>query len=45
MVAKPLFMDTGGFYALLSAECGAHKKAAALMEESRHTRRRAVTTD
>ncbi len=40
-----LFIDSGGFYALVSAESAAHKDAVAIMEESRRTRRRAVTTD
>jgi uncharacterized protein len=46
MAAEPFFIDSGGFYALVSAESGAaHTEAAAIMEESRRTRRRAVTTD
>jgi predicted nucleic acid-binding protein len=45
MAAEPLFIDSGGFYALVSAESAAHKNAIAIMEESRRTRRRAVTTD
>ena len=40
-----LFIDSGGFYALVSAESAAHKDAVAIMEESCRTRRRAVTTD
>ncbi len=44
MAADPLFIDAGGFYALVS-EGQAHKEAAAIMEESRRVRRRAVTTD
>ncbi|HSY19692.1 MAG TPA: PIN domain-containing protein [Candidatus Acidoferrales bacterium] len=45
MAAEPLFVDSGGFYALVSAESAAHKEAVTIMEEARRTRRRAVTTD
>ena len=45
MAAEPLFIDSGGFYALISAESAAHADAVAIMEESRRARRRAVTTD
>ena len=45
MATEPLFIDSGGFYALISLESAAHEKAAAIMEESRRVRRRAVTTD
>jgi hypothetical protein len=45
MAAEPLFIDSGGFYALVSAESASHQKAVEIMEESRHIRRRAVTTD
>lgn len=45
MASRPLFVDTGGFYALVSAEDPSHKKAIALREEASRTRRRAVTTD
>ena len=45
MATEPLFIDSGGFYALISAESAAHEKAAAIMEESRRIRRRGVTTD
>jgi predicted nucleic acid-binding protein len=45
MVSEPLFIDTGGFYALVAAKSPAHQNAVAIMEESRRTRRRAVTTD
>jgi predicted nucleic acid-binding protein len=45
MAAEPLFIDSGGFYALVSAESAAHKDAVAIMEESHRTHRRAVTTD
>jgi predicted nucleic acid-binding protein len=45
MAAEPLFIDSGGFYALVSAESAPHADAVAIMEESRRVRRRAVTTD
>jgi predicted nucleic acid-binding protein len=45
MVPEPLFIDSGGFYALVSAESAAHADAVAIMEESRRVRRRALTTD
>jgi hypothetical protein len=45
MAAEPLFIDSGGFYALVSAESAPHADAVAIMEESRRGRRRAVTTD
>ncbi len=45
MAAEPLFIDSGGFYALVSAESATHADAVAIMEESRRGRRRAVTTD
>jgi uncharacterized protein len=45
MASEPLFMDTGGFFALLSAEDASHRKASAVMEEAGRIRRRAVTTD
>ncbi len=45
MAAEPLFIDSGGFYALVSAERATHAEAVAIMEESRRGRRRAVTTD
>ena len=45
MAAEPLFIDSGGFYAMMSAESAAHRDAVAIMEESHRTRRRAVTTD
>lgn len=44
MAADPLFIDSGGFYALIS-DGGPHNKAAAVMEAARHSRRRALTTD
>jgi uncharacterized protein len=45
MAPEPLFIDSGGFYALVSEESVAHRDAVAIMEESRRTRRRTVTTD
>jgi predicted nucleic acid-binding protein len=45
MAAEPLFIDSGGFYALVSLESGAHKRAVEIMQESAHLRRRAITTD
>jgi predicted nucleic acid-binding protein len=45
MEVEPIFIDSGGFYALVSAESAAHRDAVAIMEESHRTRRRAVTTD
>ena len=45
MAAEPLFIDTGGFYALVSGEGVAHKQAAAIMEAAASHRRHAVTTD
>jgi predicted nucleic acid-binding protein len=45
MAPEPLFIDSGGFYALVSAQSAAHADAVAIMEESRRTRRRAATTD
>ena len=45
MTPKPLFIDSGGFYALVSADSAAHKDAAAIMEKAREVHRRAVTTD
>jgi predicted nucleic acid-binding protein len=45
MAVEPIFMDTGGFFALLSAEDASHRKASAVMEEAGRLRRRAVTTD
>jgi uncharacterized protein len=45
MVTEPLFIDTGGFYALVSTEEPSHEKAFAIREEAGRIRRRAVTTD
>ena len=45
MAAEPIFMDTGGFFALLSAEDASHRKASAVMEEAGQAHRSVVTTD
>ncbi|HWF19631.1 MAG TPA: hypothetical protein VG754_10200, partial [Verrucomicrobiae bacterium] len=45
MAAEPLFIDSGGFYALISAESKFHKLAVTIMEEAARGHRRAVTTD
>jgi uncharacterized protein len=45
MAPEPLFIDSGGFYALVSAQSTVHADAVAIMEESRRAKRRAVTTD
>jgi len=45
MALKPLFIDSGGFYALVSAESVVHASAVTIMEEAQRGRRRAVTTD
>ena len=45
MAAEPLFIDTGGFYALVSPESQSHKLAVELMQAAAQERRRAVTTD
>ena len=45
MADEPLYIDSGGFYALVSAESASHAHAVAIMEESRQVRRRVVTTD
>jgi len=45
MAPESLFIDSGGFYALVSVDCVAHTDAVVIMEESRRARRRAVTTD
>jgi uncharacterized protein len=45
MAAEPLFIDSGGFYALVSAKSAMHADAAAIMEDSRRVKRRVVTTD
>ena len=45
MASEPIFIDTGGFYALISAEDPSHNKAFAIREEAGRVRRRVVTTD
>jgi hypothetical protein len=45
MAAEPLFIDSGGFYALISSGNDSHKLAVAVMEEAAQQRRRAITTD
>src|ERR1017187_3486618 len=45
MASEPLFIDSGGFFALVSERSTGHRDAVAIMEESRRARRRAVTTD
>src|ERR1051325_3549136 len=45
MAAEPLFIDSGGFYALISPESQRHERAVQVMQEAAQTRRRAVTTD
>lgn len=45
MAAEPLFIDSGGFYALVSPGNRSHKVAVEIMEGAAQQRRRAVTTD
>jgi predicted nucleic acid-binding protein len=45
MAAEPLFIDSGGFYALVSPESKSHEPAVEIMKAAAVTRRRAVTTD
>jgi predicted nucleic acid-binding protein len=45
MAAEPLFIDAGGFYALVSADSKAHELAVEIMQAAARQRRRAVTTD
>ena len=45
MAAEPLFVDSGGFYALVSADSAAHERAVEIMHTAAQERRRAVTTD
>jgi len=45
MASERLFIDTGGFFALFSADNPAHGKTSAIMEQAGRVRRRAVTTD
>jgi predicted nucleic acid-binding protein len=45
MAAEPLFIDTGGLYALISPESSSHRLAVQIMQAAADQRRRAVTTD
>ena len=45
MAAEPLFMDSGGFYALVSPDSETHELAVEIMQAAAQERRRAVTTD
>ena len=45
MAAEPLFIDTGGFYALISPESPSHQLAVEIMQAAAEQRRRAITTD
>lgn len=45
MAAEPLFIDSGGFYALVSPGNQSHKAAVEIMQGAAQQRRRAVTTD
>jgi len=45
MAAEPLFIDSGGFYALVSPGSETHERAVAIMQAAARERRRAVTTD
>ena len=45
MAAEPLFIDSGGFYALVSPESATHERAVEIMQAAAQERRRAVTTD
>ena len=45
MAVEPLFIDSGGFYALVSPESEFNERAVGVMEEAARHRRRAVTTD
>ena len=45
MAAEPLFIDAGGFYALVSPQSESHELAVGIMQEAARQRRRAVTTD
>ena len=45
MAAEPLFIDSGGFYALISPDSESHELAVETMQEAAQERRRAVTTD
>ena len=45
MAAEPLFVDSGGFYALVSPDSERHELAVEIMQAAARERRRAVTTD
>ncbi|HUD84062.1 MAG TPA: PIN domain-containing protein [Candidatus Saccharimonadales bacterium] len=45
MAAEPLFVDTGGFYALISPGSKSHDLAVKIMQDAKLQRRRAITTD
>ena len=45
MAAEPLFIDTGGFYALVSLDSKSHELAVEIMQAAARERRRAVMTD
>ncbi len=45
MAAEPLFIDSGGFYALVSPGSESHDLAVEIMQSAAQERRRAVTTD
>src|SRR6266567_52 len=45
MAAEPLFIDSGGFYALVSLNSESHELAVEIMQAAAKERRRAVTTD
>jgi len=45
MAAAPLFIDSGGFYALVAPANQAHGRAVKFMEEASRTRQRMLTTD
>ena len=45
MARDALFLDTGGFYALVVSDAGAHDMAAGIMGEAARVRRAMVTTD
>jgi predicted nucleic acid-binding protein len=45
MAAEPLFIDSGGFYALISPDSESHELAVEIMQTAAQERRRAVTTD
>ena len=44
MAAEPLFMDSGGFYALVSPDSETHELAVEIMQAAAHERRRTGAT-